>query len=84
MRSEWEHGIQYGYGELFTPQEGLRKGRFVNNVLMTDDHRGETPKQKLKKKKQGVVEVFCEESEGGGGGDTFEEKKEKLFSVQSH
>lgn len=30
---DWQKGIQCGYGELFTPGEGLRKGVFANNTF---------------------------------------------------
>ena len=27
----WEYGVQHGKGELYSPFEGIKTGKFVNN-----------------------------------------------------
>lgn len=33
-KGEWKAGIQHGAGIMYTPDEGLRKGVFKNNMLI--------------------------------------------------
>ena len=31
---KWEKGVQCGEGELFVPKEGIKKGKYINNLFV--------------------------------------------------
>ena len=33
-KGEWQKGIQHGEGAIYVPSQGLKRGKFLNNVLV--------------------------------------------------